>query len=100
MGIATYLSLQSLGHKFVQYLKVEKPEGKCKPIPFELFIGNNQNDKSDPSEVGANMLHPGFINTWRLLKRTNESGGCVIAVPSAWDFARSCRQGSTQFQLL
>ena len=91
LGIAPSISLQSLRSKFVKDLKLEKPEGKRKLIPFELFLCNNQSEKSEPNEVGANILRPGYINTWRFLKRTIESGGCVIAVPSAWSCARRCR---------
>ena len=44
-----------------------------------------------PNEVGANIFHPGYMNSWRFVKRTIESGGCVIAVPSTWSCARRCR---------
>ena len=56
-GIAPSISLQSLRFKFVKKLKYGK-EGKCKPIPSELFLCNNQNEKSELSEVGAIVLHP------------------------------------------
>ena len=59
LGIAPSISLQSLRSKFVKDLKMGKPEGKCKPIPFELFLCNNQKEKSDPNEVGVNILRPG-----------------------------------------
>ena len=48
LGIAHSISLQSLRSKFVKDMKLEKPNGKCKPIPFELSLCNNQNEKSDP----------------------------------------------------
>lgn len=57
-GIAPSISLQSLRFKFVKELKYGK-EGKHKPIPSELFLCNNQNEKSELSEVGAIILHPG-----------------------------------------
>ena len=59
LGIAPSISLQSLMSKFDKDLKLEKLEGRRKPIPFELFPCNNQNEKSEPNEVGANILHPG-----------------------------------------
>ena len=34
-------------------------EGKRKPIPSELFLCNNQNEKSELNEGDGNILHPG-----------------------------------------
>ena len=59
LGIAPSISLQSLRSKFVKDIKQEKPEGKRKLIPFEPFLCNNQNEKREPNDVGANLLHPG-----------------------------------------
>ena len=34
-------------------------EGKRKPIPSELFLCNNQNEKGELNEGDGNILHPG-----------------------------------------
>ena len=59
LGIAPSISLRSFRSKFVKDLKLKKLEGKHKLTPFELFLCNNQNEKSELSEVGAIVLHPG-----------------------------------------
>ena len=53
LGIAPSISLRSLRSKFVKDLKLKKLEGKHKLTPFELFLCNNQNEKSDPKEVSC-----------------------------------------------
>ena len=34
-------------------------EGNRKPIPSELFLCNNQNEKSELNDQDGNILHPG-----------------------------------------
>ena len=53
LGIAPSISLRSLRSQFVKDLKLKKLEGKRKLTPFELFLCNNQNEKSDPKEVSC-----------------------------------------------
>ena len=81
-GTAPSIRLQSLISSSLKEHKPDK-EGNCKPMVSELFLGNNQNEKSELHELDASPLHPPNDNISRFLKRTIEEGGCLTSVPSA-----------------